>query len=54
LLTGRPPFDVGNAIEAIIAHVRDPVVPGSQIRDGVPADLDAVVLRCLAKDPMER
>ena len=54
LLTGRPPFDAGNAIEAIIAHARDPVVPASQIRDEVPADLDAVVLRCLAKDPMER
>ena len=54
LLTGRPPFDVENAIEAIIAHARDPVVPVAQIREDVPADLDAVVLRCLAKDPMER
>jgi eukaryotic-like serine/threonine-protein kinase len=54
LLTGKPPFDAGNAIEAIIAHARDPVIPASQIHDEVPADLDAVVLRCLAKDPMER
>jgi hypothetical protein len=54
LLTGRPPFDVPNAIEAIIAHARDPVVPVSKIRDDVPADLDAAVLRCLAKDPEER
>ncbi len=54
LLTGRPPFDVPNAIEAIIAHARDPVVPVSKIRDDVPADLDGVVLRCLAKDPEGR
>ena len=54
LLTGRPPFDEGTAIEAIIAHARDPVVPPSKVREGIPADLDAVVLRCLAKDPMER
>jgi eukaryotic-like serine/threonine-protein kinase len=54
LLTGRPPFDVENAIEAIIAHARDPVVPPVEIRHDVPADLNAVVLRCLAKDPMER
>ncbi len=54
LLTGKPPFDVGTAIEAIVAHTRDPIVPPSQIRDQVPADLDAVVLRCLAKDPTER
>jgi eukaryotic-like serine/threonine-protein kinase len=54
LLTGKPPFDAATAIEAIVAHARDPIVPPSQIRDLVPADLDAVVLRCLAKDPMER
>jgi serine/threonine-protein kinase len=54
LLTGRPPFDERSAIEAIIAHVRDPVVPPSQVRDGVPADLESVVLRCLAKDPSAR
>jgi eukaryotic-like serine/threonine-protein kinase len=54
LLTGKPPFNAATAIEAIAAHARDPVVPPSQIRDQVPADLDAVVLRCLAKDPTER
>jgi serine/threonine-protein kinase len=54
LLTGQPPFDKGTAIEAIIAHARDPVVRPSQIRDGLPADLDDVVMRCLAKDPRDR
>ena len=54
LLTGRPPFDAENAIEAIIAHARDPVMPVAQLREDIPADLDSVVLRCLAKDPMER
>jgi tRNA A-37 threonylcarbamoyl transferase component Bud32 len=54
LLTGRPPFDERTAIGAIIAHARDPVVPPSKVIDGLPDDLDAVVLRCLAKDPMER
>jgi eukaryotic-like serine/threonine-protein kinase len=54
LLAGRPPFAVPNAIDAIIAQARDPVVPLSQIRDEVPPDLDAVILRCLAKDPQER
>jgi eukaryotic-like serine/threonine-protein kinase len=54
LLIGKPPFDVATAIEAIVAHSRDPVVPPSQIRNQVPADLEAVVLRCLAKDPTER
>ena len=54
LLTGRPPFDKGTAIEAIIAHARDPVEPPSELRDGLPRDLDDVVLRCLAKEPRDR
>ena len=54
LLTGRPPFDRGTAIEAIIAHARDPIVPASQLRDGLPDDLDEVVMHCLAKDPWDR
>lgn len=54
LLTGRPPFEEATAIEAIIAHVRDVVVPPSRIQAGVPADLERIVLRCLAKTPHER
>lgn len=54
LLTGRPPFEARTAIEAFIAHARDPVVPPSHLRDAVPDDLEAVVLRSLAKAPEDR
>jgi eukaryotic-like serine/threonine-protein kinase len=54
LLTGRPPFDEDDGIEVMIAHARDPVVPPSQVRSGIPADLERVVLRCLAKSPADR
>jgi serine/threonine-protein kinase len=54
LLTGRPPFSGRSAIEIIIAHSRDEVVPPGQVQDGIPADLEQVVLRCLAKDRDER
>jgi serine/threonine-protein kinase len=53
-LTGRPPFVGGNAFALMMAHARDPVDPPSRIRPGLPADLEAVVLRCLAKNPDER
>ena len=36
LLTGRPPFDGEDGIGLLIAHVRDPVVPPSQVRRGHP------------------
>lgn len=54
LLVGRPPFDVADGLGVLIAHARDPVLPPSELRDGIPADLEQVVLRCLAKDPEDR
>jgi hypothetical protein len=50
LLTGRPPFDEATGLGVLIAHARDPVVPPSLVRTGVPDDVERVVLRCLAKD----
>ena len=54
LLTGRPPFVGASAIEALAAHAYDSPTPPSGHVSGVPADLEAVVLRCLAKDPADR
>ncbi|WP_020467608.1 serine/threonine-protein kinase, partial [Singulisphaera acidiphila] len=54
LLPGRPPFDEGGGIGVLIAHARDPVVPPSQLRAGIPEDLERIVLRCLAKPPADR
>jgi eukaryotic-like serine/threonine-protein kinase len=54
LLTGRTPFEGDDGLALLIAHARDPVVPPSRARPGIPEDLERVVLRCLAKDPDER
>jgi eukaryotic-like serine/threonine-protein kinase len=53
-LTGQPPFTGENAFAIMMAHARDPVVPPSQLNPDVPADLEQVVLRCLAKKPEDR
>ncbi|REK13055.1 MAG: serine/threonine protein kinase [Planctomycetota bacterium] len=54
LLTGRPPFEGDRAIKIILAHAHEAVVPPSQHRSDIPADLEAVVMRCLAKNPLDR
>jgi serine/threonine-protein kinase len=54
LLTGRPPFEGDGGIAVLIAHARDPVVPPTRVRPGIPEDLERVVLRCLTKDAAER
>jgi serine/threonine-protein kinase len=50
LLAGRPPFRRATALQLLLAHARDPVPPLAEARPGVPADLAAVVHRCLEKD----
>jgi serine/threonine-protein kinase len=54
MLTGRPPFPGDNAIKVMIAHASEAVTPPSVHRPDIPADLEAIVMRSLAKTPSER
>jgi hypothetical protein len=54
LLTGRPPFDCDSALQLVLAHAVDPVTPPGKLRRDLPADLEAVVLRCLEKEARRR
>ncbi|MBN1909400.1 MAG: serine/threonine protein kinase, partial [Pirellulales bacterium] len=54
LLTGHPPFEGDKPIKVMIAHARDEVVPPSARGVDVPADLEAVILRCLGKKTEDR
>jgi tRNA A-37 threonylcarbamoyl transferase component Bud32 len=54
LLTGQAPFVRETAMMMLMAHAYEPVVPLTKVRPEVPMDLQAVVLRCLEKDPARR
>ena len=54
LLTGKAPFERTSILEVMLAHAREPVVPPSEIRAGIPPDLERVVVKCLAKRPADR
>ncbi|MDX2037867.1 MAG: serine/threonine-protein kinase [Isosphaeraceae bacterium] len=54
LLTGSPPFEAPSRIQLLAALTRDKPAAPSRIDPNLPADLDAVVLRCLAKLPDDR
>jgi serine/threonine-protein kinase len=53
LLCGRPPFEGEGPGDVIVKHVRDEPPRPSQLAD-VPQEVEAIVLRCLAKDPDAR
>ena len=54
LVTGKPPFVRENLLGVVMAHVLDPVDPPSQLHTDVPGDLEAILLKCLEKDPDAR
>jgi serine/threonine-protein kinase len=54
LLTGRPPFAHRSPVEILAAHLRDRPDPLSVHRPDVPDELQAIVLRCLEKNPLQR
>jgi tetratricopeptide (TPR) repeat protein/predicted Ser/Thr protein kinase len=54
LLTGRPPFDGQALIQILSQVVEAPPPPPRSLRPEVPAELEAICLRCLAKSPAER
>jgi serine/threonine protein kinase len=54
LLTGRPPFLKADVLATLRAVVEEaPVLPRAASPD-VPADLEAICLKCLAKSPADR
>jgi hypothetical protein len=54
VLTGQPPFIGATGLEVMMAHARDPVVPPGQLRPDIPAELEEIVLVCLAKRADDR
>jgi serine/threonine protein kinase len=55
LLTGRPVFESANVAEVIGDHLHsEPVAPSSRVGRPLPADLEALILRCLDKNPGNR
>jgi serine/threonine-protein kinase len=54
MLAGRPPFKGESAVSVAYQHVSEAVVPPSQYDPKVSPEMDAVVIRALAKDRNER
>jgi serine/threonine protein kinase len=55
LLTGKPPYDEAKALSTILKVIGPtPPAPPRDLRADVPAELERIVLKCLAKQPADR
>jgi serine/threonine-protein kinase len=54
LLTGSPPFTGDSPVAVAYQHVREDPKPPSTVRQGLSKDLDAIVLKALNKNPLNR
>ncbi len=54
LLTGEPPFTGDSPVAVAYQHVREDPKPPSEVNPSIPPQLDAVVLKALSKNPLNR
>ncbi len=54
MLTGRPPFDGGDRIAILHKHIYDLPPRVTELRPGLPAEVDSIVGHCLEKDLSRR
>jgi serine/threonine-protein kinase len=54
LLVGRPPFIGDSPVSVAYQHVREDPLPPSQFDPELPPEIDAIVLKALAKNPENR
>jgi len=54
MLAGNPPFSGESPVTIAYKHVKEEPVPPSRLNPDVPAGLDAIVMKSLAKNPANR
>ncbi|HEY8546217.1 MAG TPA: Stk1 family PASTA domain-containing Ser/Thr kinase [Acidimicrobiales bacterium] len=54
MVTGRPPFQGENAVAIAYKHVQEAVVSPRLVDPAIPDTLEAIILKCLAKNPNNR
>jgi len=54
LLTGRPPFDGQSSVDVLVRLLQEDAPSPRTLAPSVPVDVEAIVLKCLEKDPAKR
>src|SRR5512143_3485523 len=54
MLTGQPPYDADTPYAIILKHINDPLTPPHVLTSPMPEAVERIVLKCLAKDAVDR
>jgi HAMP domain-containing protein/predicted Ser/Thr protein kinase len=54
IFTGRLPFDGDSVMAVVLAHIQRPAPSPRQANPAIPPELEAIILRCMAKAPEKR
>jgi serine/threonine-protein kinase len=54
MLVGRKPFESSSLTGILTAHITEKAKPAIEIRPDIGSQINAIVMRCLAKDPADR
>lgn len=54
MLTGRVPFIAHSPVAVTLKHLQTQPIPPSQLNNSIPPAIEAVMLKALAKDPIDR
>jgi serine/threonine protein kinase len=54
MVTGRVPFTADTPLAVILKHISDPMPLPSALKTDIPAPIEQVILKALAKEPQDR
>jgi serine/threonine protein kinase len=54
MLTGHPPFEGETPVALAMQHIQESPRPPSELNPHIPPELEAIILRCLEKEPGRR
>lgn len=54
MITGRLPFDSESPVTIALKHMQEPVIPPKTINPGISDKLNAVIMKAVEKDPIDR
>ncbi|MGH4140611.1 Stk1 family PASTA domain-containing Ser/Thr kinase [Clostridium sp.] len=54
MVTGKVPYNAESAISIAMMHIQEPVIPPKEIISDIPENINAVIVKCMEKEPNKR